>query len=450
MIGLLLLLPWLAAAGAAGKVAVRAGRIVPVVGPEIRDGVILIEDGRIAAVGRAKPEGKEPAEGKPGEPPFVDVPWDATVIDAAEQTVFPGMVEAHSSRGLDRPNENVPVTPFVTVLDAIDPVSFYFEDALRDGITTILVLPGNNCVIGGQGRVLKPYGRTVEAMTVKPEGGMKISVSPKSGFTRLSQMAELRKAFAELREYRERLVERKRDEREEEKAKERKEGTPKAPAAAGGDLVQEDDVDARKRPLVDLVEGRMPAFVWCERAMDVAHAIEVARGNGFLARTTLVLGPECWKAADEIKASARPVVLDATLLHVEEDPLTGEEKRTNVPRVFHEKGIPFALQTETSALGSRYLWYQAAACVRNGIPREAALRAITLTPAEILGLGSRLGSIEPGKDANLLLLTGDPLDAQTWVDRVLLEGELVYERAKDERLRRLLEGTEKPKEGKEK
>src|SRR6059036_1060196 len=111
MIPLLLLVP-LAAAPPAGRVAVRAGRIVPVAGPEIRDGVILIEDGRIAAVGRAKPDGKEP-EGKPGEPPVVEVPWDATVIDASGETVFPGMVEAHSFRGLDRPNENVPVTPFV-------------------------------------------------------------------------------------------------------------------------------------------------------------------------------------------------------------------------------------------------------------------------------------------------------------------------------------------------
>ncbi|MGH7149778.1 MAG: amidohydrolase family protein [Planctomycetota bacterium] len=442
-----LLLGALAAGPSAGKVAVRAGRIVPVVGPEIRDGVILIEDGRIAAVGREKKEGAEGEERRPGEPPFLEVPWDATAIDASGQTVFPGMIETHSFRGLDRPNENVPVTPFVTVLDAIDPVSFYFEDALRDGITTILVIPGNNCVIGGQGRVLKPFGRTAEAMTVKPEGGMKLSVSPKSGFTRLSQMAELRKTFADLREYRERVLERKRDEREEEKTKAEREGR-KSEGKPEADLVREDDLDARKRPLVDLVEGRMAAFVWCERAMDVSHAIEVARENGFLARTTLVLGPEAWKAADEVKASGRPVVLDADLVHLEEDPLTGEEKRAFVPRVFHERGIPFALQTEASTLGARYLWYQAAACVRHGIPREAALRAITLTPAEILGLGARLGSIEPGKDANLLLLTGDPLDAQTWVDRVILEGEVVYERSKDERLRRLLEGKDAPKEEK--
>src|SRR5262245_29937077 len=300
-----LLLGLLAAGPSAGKVAVRAGRIVPVVGPEIRDGVILIEDGRIAAVGRERKEGSE-EERRPGDPPFLEVPWDATAIDASGQTVFPGMIEAHSFRGLDRPNQTVPVPPSVTVLDALDPVSFYFEDALRDGITTILVIPGNNCVIGGQGRVLKPSGRTAEAMTIKPEGGMKISVSPKSGFTRLSQMAELRKTFADLADYRERLLERKKDEREAEKEKEK--ARPGAPEAA---LVEEDDVDARKRPLVDLVEGRMAAFVWCERAMDVPHAIDIARENGFLSRTTLVLGPEAWKAADEIKAAGRPVVLDA-------------------------------------------------------------------------------------------------------------------------------------------
>ncbi|HKB16901.1 MAG TPA: hypothetical protein VKF62_12610, partial [Planctomycetota bacterium] len=323
-----LLLGLLAAGPSAGKVAVRAGRIVPVVGPEIRDGVILIEDGRIAAVGREKKEGTA-EERRPGEPPFLEIPWDATAIDAPEQTVFPGMIEAHSFRGLDRPNENVPVTPFVTVLDAIDPVSFYFEDALRDGITTILVIPGNNCVIGGQGRVLKPHGRTAEAMTVKPEGGMKLSVSPKSGFTRLSQMAELRKTFADLRDYRERVLERKRDEREEERTKAEREGR-KPEAKADADLVREDDLDARKRPLVDLVEGRMAAFVWCERAMDVAHAIEVARENGFLARTTLVLDGDAWKAAARIAEAGVPIVWDGELMYSERDVISGELKETFV------------------------------------------------------------------------------------------------------------------------
>jgi imidazolonepropionase-like amidohydrolase len=439
MLSTLLLLAAPLAAPVQGKIAVRAGRILPVVGPEVTKGVVLVEDGRIAAIGRSSEEGTPP------DLPLLEVPWDATVVDAPEGVLFPGMIEAHTTRGLDRPNENVPVTPFIHVLDGLDPASTYFEDALRDGITALFVVPGNDCVIGGRGRVVKPFGRTVEAMTILPEGGMKISVAPKQGFTRLSQLAELRKTFVDLAQERERLLEKKRDEKEAAREKEEKEGKPGSEGEKGEEKekeveVTDEDFDEKKRPLLDLVAGRMPAFVWCEKAMDVPRAIEVASENGFLSRTTLVLGPECWKAADAIAAAGRPVVLDPNLEYVEENPLTGEERRTFVPAVFQEKGIRFALQTTSTSLGPRYLWFQAARCVAFGLPREAALRAVTLAPAEILGLGARMGSIEVGKDATFLLLTGDPLDATTWVDRVFLGGEVVYERSKDKRLQELLEG----------
>jgi len=440
MLATLALLAAPLAAAVQDKVAVRAGRIIPVVGPEITGGVVLVEDGRIAAIGRSS------EEGAPASLPVLEVPWDATVVEAPDGVLFPGMIEAHTSRGLDRPNENVPVTPFVSVLDGMDPSSTYFEDALRDGITALLVIPGNDCVIGGRGRVVKPHGRTVEAMTILPEAGMKISVAPMRNFTRLSQLAELRKVFVDLAEERERLLEKKQDEKEAEREKKEKEkekegaAAPKSSEEAEKVEVTEDDFDVKKRPLLDLVAGGMPAFVWCEKAMDVARAIEIASENGFGARTTLVLGPECWKAADAIREAGLSAVLDADLEHVEENPLTGEERRTFVPAVFHEKGIRFALQTTNTNLGPRYLWYQAARCVAFGVPRDAALRAITLAPAEILGLGSRLGSIEVGKDATFLLLTGDPLEGTTWVDRVFLEGQVVYERATDKRLREMLEG----------
>jgi len=111
-----------------------------------------------------------------------------------------------------------------------------------------------------------------------------------------------------------------------------------------------------------------------------------------------------------------------------------------LPQIFMQAHVRLAFQTEPSAYGSRYLWFQAATAVKYGMPRAEALRAITLNPAQIIGLGDRVGSIEKGKDANLLLLTGDPLDVRTWVDTVLIEGEVVYERSKDERLQKLLTG----------
>jgi len=110
--------------------------------------------------------------------------------------------------------------------------------------------------------------------------------------------------------------------------------------------------------------------------------------------------------------------------------------------IFHKAGVKFSFQTNTSQYGRRYPWHQAATAVKHRMDRTEALKSITLYPAQFIGVDDRLGSIEAGKEANLIFLTGDPLDAQTWVDQVMIGGEIVYERAKDERLKKLLEKPE--------
>jgi len=157
-----------------------------------------------------------------------------------------------------------------------------------------------------------------------------------------------------------------------------------------------------------------------------------------------VLGPDAWRAADAIAKSGRPVVLDADLVHRERDPITLKEVETAVPPIFAKKNVKFALQSSGSSLSQRYLNAQAATAVRLGVDRDTALKAITLWPAEILGLGDRLGAIAKGRDANLLILSGDPLATTTFVDTVILDGFVQYERSKDERLKHLLEVAAKP------
>jgi len=139
------------AAAGDGKIAIRAGRIITMAGPDVENGVIVIEGGRITAVGAD-----------------VEVPWDVPVIDATELVAFPGFVEAHTNRGMDRPNENIDVAPFLSVRDSLDPVNMFFQDALRWGITTLNVQHGNDCVVGAQGMIVKPVGMTVEQMAVVP------------------------------------------------------------------------------------------------------------------------------------------------------------------------------------------------------------------------------------------------------------------------------------------
>jgi hypothetical protein len=140
-----------------------------------------------------------------------------------------------------------------------------------------------------------------------------------------------------------------------------------------------------------------------------------------------------------LKQAGRPVVLPEELLHQERDPIIGELHETFVPKVIYEAGLLFALQPSPDAsLAETYLTYQAARCVRNGIPREAALRAITLNPARMLGVEDRLGSLEVGKAGDVVVLSGDPLDFNSWVQQAYIGGILAYDRSKDVRLKELL------------
>lgn len=422
-----------AAAPPVERVALTNARIIPISGPVIEKGTVLVDRGKIAAVGKG-----------------VEVPYDARVFDLAGKVVFPGMVVVHTARGLDIANEPRPIVPQLDAGDALDPSQLFFEDCLRLGHTVVHVIAANNTVIGGVGRVVRPIGLTVDEMTIAEPAFVKISTAMR--FDRMMQMAQLRGAFAELDDYLNRAAEG----AYEKKLKDEDKKIDVGPAEArkrGRDLLKAEDIDEQYRNLLRLrggqirVEGTdgptlfkpLGAFVYCDRAMDVSHAVEVARANGFFDRMVLVLGPECFKAVDELKAAARPVVLSPDLVYRELHPLTGELRETFVPKRIYDAGLKFALLPYGEDLfAERMLVYQAARCVREGIARDEALKAITINPAEMLGLGGRFGSIEPGKDASLVVFSGDPLDFNSHVEKVFIDGILAYEREKDERLKRLL------------
>ncbi len=417
------------------KVALTGGHIIPVVGDPIPKGTVLIERGKIVAVG---------AE--------VEVPYDARVFDVSGKVVFPGMIDVHTARGMDRANEPRPITPHLEAYDAIDPSQLYFEECLRLGITGVHVIPGNNTVIGGVGRVVRPIGMTVDEMTIAEGTFLKLSVSPRSGHDPMLQMALLRETFLELEDYLAKLAEK----RYEEKLEEDEQEIDVGPAEArkrGLEHIRAEDLDDEHRNLLRLVGGKpwlgdeqgaalfkpLGAFVNCYNAMDVGPAVQLAKDHGFFDRLVLVLGGECYKAVAELKLAARPVVLPPELMYRETNPLTGDVRETFVPKKIFEAGLMFALVPGAdSSYAERMPTYQAARCVRAGIPRDVALQAITLTPAKILKLDDRLGSIEPGKDAHLVIFSGDPLDFNSVVEQVFIDGIPAYDRAKDIRLQRLL------------
>ncbi len=407
------------------KVALQGGRIIPVVGPEISEGTVLIEHGKITAIGRK-----------------VKIPYDAMVVDVSGKVLFPGMIVPHTSGGLDRSNENLPVTPYLDVYDAIDPSSLSFENALRDGLLAMHVIQGNSCVVGGLSRLVRPIGRTTDEMTIRPTIALKLSTSPKSGFDRMTQMATMRETFLELEYYLKNLAEK----RYEEKLKEDKkeiEVPPEEARKQGRSLIKDEHLDDKHRNLVKLTDGRLDAWIYCGSAMDVAPAIRTAKDNGFLDRTVFVLGTDAYRAVKELKEAGRPVVLPTGLVHQERDPITGELSETFVPKIIHDAGLLYALVPNASlSLAERYLTYQAARCVRHGIPRQAAFEAITLNAARMLGVDDRLGSLEVGKAGYIVVFSGDPLDFNSWVEKAYIDGVLAYDRAEDVRLKELL-GLEK-------
>jgi hypothetical protein len=169
-------------------------------------------------------------------------------------------------------------------------------------------------------------------------------------------------------------------------------------------------------------------------------------------KTILVLGHNCYKAAKQVAASKLPVILDPTLIFWETDPRTGEDHKIILPKVYREAGVPVTFEVTGIAggtlfrspdlpatLGTNFLWFQAATALKYGMPVPEALEAITLRPAKLLGVDKMAGSIEVGKDADLVILTGDPLKISTWVQTTLVRGQVVYEREKDRKLQQLLQ-----------
>ena len=404
-----------ALAPAQDVVAVKAGRIVPIGAPVIEDGVLLIENGRITQLGKAD---------------TIEIPWAAKVVDATGKTVLPTWVLAHTQAGQRNLNENMQNVPWLSVADAIDPASAWFEDCLRNGVGTVHVLPGNQTLLAGFGMVVRPFGRTVEDMAVGANTGIKMSLQAQGG-GRLQQVRKLRRALQDVRDH---LADFERRKAEFEKEK--------AAGAVPADKTWTEEIDRTRKGGVDLIQKKVKGWLYVPSFAEIDEALRLSQEL----ELQIVLGQDVDEAIGKIARLQQAVVVDDTIEYFETDEETQQEKRICAVKLLHDAGVPFALSLGTSGPTS-YPWWQLGTCVRNGIPREQALEALTIVPARLLGLQDQLGSLAVGKLGNLQVLTGDPLQATTWVETVVLEGEVVYERAKDPRLQYLF-GDEKDKEKK--
>ena len=396
-------------------VAVKAGKILTITGPTIENGVILISNGRISKVAKAAD---------------VEIPWTAKVVDASDKIVLPTWVLAHSQGGGRGLNENMQNVPWLSVADAIDPSNGYFEDCLRNGVGTIHVLPGNQTLLGGQGMVVRPYGRTVEDMAVTDNTGIKLSLQSGGG-GRLQQIRRMRRAIEDVREY---IADFDRRKAEFEKEK--------AAGAIAKDKEWSEEYDRTKKSAIALVQKKAKGWLFVPSAAELDEAMRMGQELDLV----YLLGANIDEGVAALARLGVPVVLDEVIEYTEKDPETGAESKHCPAKKLADAGVPFALSLGTGGPAS-YPWWQLGACVRNGIDRAKALEALTVVPARLLGLEDQLGSIAEGKLGNLQILTGDPLQATSWVETVLLEGEVVYERSKDPRLSLLFAKPETKTEG---
>jgi hypothetical protein len=341
---------------------------------------------------------------------------------------MPTWVVAHSQGGQRRLNENMQNVPWLSVADAVDPASLYFEDALRNGVGTVHVMPGNNTLLGGSGMVVRPVGRTVEDMAW-PRTRASRCRSHRAAAAACSRSASCARAIEDVREY---LADFERRKAEFDKEK--------TAGAIPADKTWTEEIDRTKKAACDLCRRRRGAGSTCPRSPKVDEALRSESGARprHRARTE---HRRSGHAAAQVQEARDPRRRDRVLRDRRRD---AEGTQDLHGQAAADAGVPFALTLGTSGPTS-YPWWQLGTCVRNGVDRRLALEALTVVPARLLGLEDQIGSLTEGKLGNVQILTGDPLQATSWVETVLLEGAVVYERSKDPRLQYLFaEEKDKP------
>lgn len=395
----LLALASLTASHAGVELAVRARTLHPVSGPPLPDAVVLVEDGKITRVGPAS---------------AVPVPDGVRLVEA--EVVTPGLVDAHSVVGLagiynsargqvqdqDQLETSDPVQPELRAVDAYDPLEPLIGFVRALGVTTLHTGHGPGAVISGQTLLAKTRGDTVERAVVRPAVAVAVTLGGgisddfKSPGTSGKAAALLREALVAAATYRDKL----RD----------------------GDEKKRPDRDLGHDVLARVLDGELALMVTAQSAADIATALRLEREFGF--RLWLDGAAEAYRLIDEIHEAGVPVLLHPTMVRP-----AGETRNAafDTAAKLAAAGIPFAIQSgfEAYVPKSRVVLYEAQTAVHAGLPREAALRAITLAPARILGIDDRVGSIEPGKDADLVLWDGDPFEYTTHACLVIVEGEVV-------------------------
>ncbi len=368
-----------------------------VTGGRLEGATIVMGDGKIVSVasGGAVPDGAE-------------------VFDARGMIVTPGFIDAHVHAGIceegvpgamNAVNEDTsPVTPAIRALDGINPADESFGNALEAGITCMQILPGSANIIGGIGAIVKPVGAVIDGMVVRAHSGMKAALGEnpvvwqggKGRFpsTRMGNAACMRKAILDALDYR----------------------SKKENAAEKGDYFSKDQGMEHFLPVLD---GTVPMRIHCHRADDICTAIRIC--DEFSLRFTIEHCTEGqfiaeYLAEKKVSAAVGPTATSKTKVEV-------QNKGWETLLALKAAGVPFCLITDHPVIPIETLPVAAALAIRAGLDQQTALEAVTIAPARHLDLGDRMGSIEPGKDGDLVVWSGDPFDVRNRPVRVYVDGQ---------------------------
>jgi len=388
--------------------AIINGKVLTITNGTIDEGVVLIENGKIKAVGKD-----------------ISVPEGAQVIDAKGKYVTPGLIDAHSHLAVfgepsvwanaDGNETSDPVTPHLRGIDSLNPEDPAIADVLTGGVTTVYTGPGSANIIGGTGFAMKLKGKTVDEMVIPGTEGMKMALgeNPKRVYgdmqkrapkTRMANAAVLREALVKAQNYM----------RKVEKAKKKEEA---------GENADYPDRDLKMEALARVLRREIKARIHAHRADDIMTAIRIA--EEFDLDYVIEHCTEGYKIVDvlaekKVRATVGPLLMSRSKMELVDVSLAN-------PGILAKAGVTVAIQCDTSK-NTRWLANHAGTAVREGMPADLAMKAITIIPAQIIGIDDRVGSLEAGKDADVVIWSGHPFQTLSAAEKVFIEGELVYER----------------------
>ena len=379
-------------------ILIKNGQIKPIVGQPLEKGCILIDDdGKIAAIGAD-----------------LTAPADAQIIDAGGRLVTPGFVEAHCHMGLhgqavrwegaDYNESTDPITPHMRAIDAFDPFDGMLQEAIRGGVTTVCAGPGSANIVGGTFVVTKLVGKRIDKMAIKPIAAMKCAFgeNPKNAFgqnkkapkTRMATAAILRELLFKARIY------------QQEK-----------------DAGKEPKFDMKLEAMLPVMRKEIPLKAHAHRADDILTSVRIAKE--FDLKLTLDHCTDGALIADELAEENFPALVGPVIMSKSKPEL--KNRRAETAAALHKAGVKVCIITDAPVAPIEDLPICAGLAAQAGLPMEEAWKAITINPAQVLDVADRVGSLEVGKDADIVIWTADPLTTiGAHAQVTIVDGKVVY------------------------